>query len=245
MTSLEALFAALAAVAAFGAFAGTAFLGNWISEELRGRLDRLPRELLRLATCRLAAEIRDDVAEEWTAELQVILHNSEGLPITRLCRGIRYALGLLRAAAGISIDISAAPLRLQDELQDEIMARLGQAFAILEDPDAPEDVKRAHGSDGDLHGRMFVVSPRPLAANSSDRWVRVSIWGPVRSEPEIEIEEKAELVRELGVGVGVMLEDAREPEVVRDMLLKDLGLGLVELLTSLARSPLPPPPDAA
>lgn len=87
---------------------GVGILADLVSEEVRGRLDRLPHRLIRLAGRRLDPEIREDVVGEWIAELQTILdiHRATLLPITRLIIGTRYALGLLRAGAAINRDLS-------------------------------------------------------------------------------------------------------------------------------------------
>jgi hypothetical protein len=100
---MKALWAVLAAVLAM---TGTAILGDLVSEEVRGRLDHLPHALIRLAARRLPPDVREDLAEEWTAELHEILHGAEALPVTRLYRGTRYALGLLRTASSIGRDLS-------------------------------------------------------------------------------------------------------------------------------------------
>jgi signal transduction histidine kinase len=58
-----------------------------------------------LATRRVQADVRQDLADEWTAELHEILRGAEALPVTRLYRGTRYALGLLRTGPSIASDI--------------------------------------------------------------------------------------------------------------------------------------------
>lgn len=82
-------------------------LADLVSEEVRGRLDRLPHWLIRLAGRRLDPEIREDAVGEWIAELQMILdiHRAGPLPITRLIIGTRYALGLLRVGGTINRDL--------------------------------------------------------------------------------------------------------------------------------------------
>jgi hypothetical protein len=65
------------------------------SEEICGRLDQLPRALIRLAGHRVLGEVRGDLIDEWSAELYEILHGAEALPVTRLIRGVRFGLGLL------------------------------------------------------------------------------------------------------------------------------------------------------
>jgi hypothetical protein len=66
--------------------------------------------VLRLAARRqLPLEIRDGVYDsEWLPELEDILRRSEGLPITRLVRGTRYAASLLRAPKQLGLDLAIA-----------------------------------------------------------------------------------------------------------------------------------------
>jgi hypothetical protein len=81
---MRALWAVLAAILV--TLTGTAILGDLVSEEIRGRLDRLPYALIRLAVRRVLPGVREDLAEEWTAELHEILRGAEALPVTRLYR---------------------------------------------------------------------------------------------------------------------------------------------------------------
>jgi hypothetical protein len=98
-------------VAILATLTGTAILGDLISEEIRGQLDRLSHALIRLAACRLPPDVREDLAEEWTAELHEILRGAEALPVTRLYRGTRYGLGLLWAASSLGRDLSGSPYK--------------------------------------------------------------------------------------------------------------------------------------
>ena len=85
------------------------FLSDLISEEIRNRLDRLPRALMRLAARRLPDDVREDLRDDWLAELEIFLHGCEALPVTRLIRGTGFALGLVRAARAIGRDLSGLP----------------------------------------------------------------------------------------------------------------------------------------
>jgi hypothetical protein len=77
--------------------------GGVVSEEVRGRLDRLPFAVLRLARGRLPAGLRERVHDqEWVPELEHILKHAELLPLTRLVIGLRYAAGLLVHAGTIA-----------------------------------------------------------------------------------------------------------------------------------------------
>jgi HJR/Mrr/RecB family endonuclease len=50
--------------------------------------------------------MRSDTAAEWQAELASVLHDTEGLPLTRLLRGVLYAAGMFRAAVLITHEMS-------------------------------------------------------------------------------------------------------------------------------------------
>ncbi|MEV0729286.1 tetratricopeptide repeat protein [Polymorphospora sp. NPDC050346] len=87
-----------------------AVLCDLASEEIRGRLEQLPELPVRLAARRLPRqiprEIRDDQVAEWLAVLHDILHDTELRPVTRLCRGLRHGLGVLRTARTIGRELS-------------------------------------------------------------------------------------------------------------------------------------------
>jgi hypothetical protein len=79
-----------------------AVMSVMIREEMQTRLGRLPFVLIRLASARVPRDLRDDLAAEWKAELEFVLTGTDGLPLTRLVRGIRYATGLLLSAREIT-----------------------------------------------------------------------------------------------------------------------------------------------
>jgi hypothetical protein len=84
------------AALAFLAMAGTAVLGDMVSEEARDRLDRLPHAILRAAARRLPPEDRVTMYHDnWLPELAYILKGAEARPVTRLATGTWYALGIL------------------------------------------------------------------------------------------------------------------------------------------------------
>jgi len=73
-----------------------AVVGELLSEEIRDRLDQVPRAILRFATRWLGPDQRMTVyRDEWEPELIYILKGAEARPVTRLITGIRYALGIL------------------------------------------------------------------------------------------------------------------------------------------------------
>jgi hypothetical protein len=83
-----------------------------LQEEAATRLSRIPFALIRLATARLPRELRDDMAAEWRAELHFVLHGTEGLPLARLLRGIRYSLGMVKSAPAIADNLKGSARRL-------------------------------------------------------------------------------------------------------------------------------------
>jgi hypothetical protein len=109
------------ALVAVGAFAGAA-LTDLISEEVRGQLDRLPRAVLRVAACRLPVSHRDEYLEEWNGELHEFLHGAEARPITRLVKGVRFALGLIHAAGTVRQAVGPRGNRIRRERRAIIRA---------------------------------------------------------------------------------------------------------------------------
>jgi hypothetical protein len=73
-----------------------AAVGELVSEEIRDRLDQVPRGILRLAARWLDPGQRATVyLDEWEPELVYILKGTEARPVTRLITGTWYALGIL------------------------------------------------------------------------------------------------------------------------------------------------------
>ena len=79
-----------------------------LTEEIRTRLRQLTYALIRLAGSRVVHEIRDDLFDEWRAELDYIFRDTEGLPVTALLHGTTYATGLLLAAPAIERELTGA-----------------------------------------------------------------------------------------------------------------------------------------
>lgn len=79
----------------FGSLIVLAF-SDLVSEELRGWLDLAPRAVLRLAAIQLKPAQRKTVYEEvWIPDLLYVLRGKESRPITRLIRGMWFAIGLV------------------------------------------------------------------------------------------------------------------------------------------------------
>lgn len=83
-------------------------LKAFILTETATRLERLPNAILRLARRRLPPEQREAIHdEEWLPELIMIVRETDGLPITRMLRGVDYAISLLFAARSIAREIDS------------------------------------------------------------------------------------------------------------------------------------------
>jgi hypothetical protein len=93
----------LAALLAIVSGIAIAAVGELISEEVRDRLDQVPRGILRLAARRLDPGQRATVyRDEWEPELTYILGGTEARPVTRLITGSWYAFGILLNARRIA-----------------------------------------------------------------------------------------------------------------------------------------------
>jgi hypothetical protein len=85
-------------------------------DETRTRLGRFPLWLIRLAAKRVPESDRADLRDEWDAELTFILRDAEGLPVTRLIRGIAYSADLLfRGASRVAREIRAEATTVSDQ----------------------------------------------------------------------------------------------------------------------------------
>lgn len=102
-----------------------------VKEEARTRLERLPFAILHLAARRLPVESREYVLHgEWQPELHYIIAESNGLPLTRLARGICFSLGLLRGAKQIGTDLEGARSEHRDLLLIQFFKLAAEAGAI-------------------------------------------------------------------------------------------------------------------
>jgi hypothetical protein len=80
-----------------------AVVGELVSEEIRDRLDQVPRAILRLAARWLDPGQRAAVyRDEWEPELIYILKGTEARPVTRLITGTWYGLGILASTRRIA-----------------------------------------------------------------------------------------------------------------------------------------------
>jgi DNA-binding transcriptional MerR regulator len=79
--------------------------GEMLKEEMQTRLCRIPNAVIRVAVLRLPAQSRRELADEWRSELAFIVNDTEGLPVTRLLRGMRFAGSLLWAARGMASEL--------------------------------------------------------------------------------------------------------------------------------------------
>lgn len=70
-------------------------LGALASEEIYTRICRLPFAAIRLAVLAVPKQEREELRSDLEADLAYLLKETEGLPITKLWRGIRFAGSLL------------------------------------------------------------------------------------------------------------------------------------------------------
>jgi DNA-binding transcriptional MerR regulator len=80
--------------------------GEMLKEEMQTRLCRIPNAVIRVAAMRLPASSRSDLADEWCSELAFIVNDTEGLPVTRLLRGVRFAGSLVWAAREMAQELA-------------------------------------------------------------------------------------------------------------------------------------------
>jgi hypothetical protein len=100
---------------------------SMVTKEAEARLDTVPVWLLRLARRRIPVSHREELYEEWAAELYYALHRSEDRPLTRLWLGARYALGLQRAGQRVANELgpvrSDFDNRVTSDEQDHLSER--------------------------------------------------------------------------------------------------------------------------
>lgn len=139
-------------------------------EEMRTRLARLPGVVLRLAVLRLPQEVRDDVAEEWQAELNFVLSETDGLPLTRLFRGARYALSLLWASGSVARELWSC--EKEEDPSPDVAAVI---LAVNFDPLAEAALARAEqvGYRGPAACAVAGITYRQL-----DYWARTGLVEP-------------------------------------------------------------------
>lgn len=109
----------LAEVAVAGLFIGSmlwAAITDMCKDEIRTRIGRLPYALIRMAVLRIPHAARGGLTEEWQAELDFILHGTDGLPATRLLRGASFSVDLLlRGAPAMAREIAESKTKARAE----------------------------------------------------------------------------------------------------------------------------------
>lgn len=149
------------AVGAIVAALATACVGDLVSEEVRGRLDRLPYQLIRLAARHIPQDLRSDRTDEWEAELHEILRGVGAFPITRLVKGTRFAFGLLRTASVIGDDlVDPGPLTISANPAGVNLGSFGVLPGLqwVDTPDYGEDPADRRTD------RVYDLDPAPLAS---------------------------------------------------------------------------------
>jgi hypothetical protein len=79
----------------------TSVVVNLLAKETETLLGAFPVLLLRIARRRVPHGVRDDLYEEWLAELAEALHGTTERPLTRLWLGLRFTFGLLKSAGEV------------------------------------------------------------------------------------------------------------------------------------------------
>jgi len=93
---------------AFGAFVMlvTGAVTSMVQAEICTRLTRIPHSVLRLAALLVPPDQRDDLREEWQAELHAIVTDTEDVPVTGLLRATWYALGLIVRGRAVARELN-------------------------------------------------------------------------------------------------------------------------------------------
>jgi HJR/Mrr/RecB family endonuclease len=144
----------LALLCVLGLLKGAA--SEMFQEEAKTRLEHLPSTLIRLAALALPKEMRDDTAAEWQAELASVLRDTDGLPLTRLLRGVLYAVDIFRASILIMREMSdeetgVHPLVTDSNLLDLTPFEFEQLVATLLQQIGFRDVSRTSArADGGI-----------------------------------------------------------------------------------------------
>jgi hypothetical protein len=125
-------------------------------EEMRTRMAGLPYALVRVASKRLPEEVRDDVADEWRGELAFVLRETDGLPLTRLLRGMRFAMGLVWSSRVFARELSGdsestAPAASPQEILELAVEAIPAGYRGLVEP----SIRGAQGGSGSQHLYSF------------------------------------------------------------------------------------------
>lgn len=113
-----------------------------IKQEASTRLERLPLRLLERASQALPEECRDQIMQhEWMPELLNINRYSEGMPITRLVKSLRFAISLMGTpAANIGRDLGLA--RGQEHLPKGIETHPDHTVHLEDHGSAHKSIKK-------------------------------------------------------------------------------------------------------
>jgi len=105
-------------------------VGDLVSTRAGARLDRQLYALLGAAVRRVPARRRSGYLREWEGELHEILHGVAARPVTRVWRGLRFVVGIRRAATAIGRTwASASAPEPVDRRSRGVVRRLGKAGA--------------------------------------------------------------------------------------------------------------------
>jgi hypothetical protein len=139
---------------------GTA-LGDLLSEEIRGWLDRVPYALLALAARRVPADQRESLVADWIGELHQILTGAEARPVLRLVRGVRFAFGFLYTGPSIG--------RILLSVRRPRRIPAGETWVFVGDPaqTSPLHQRVAMARDARIRERARLAERRALAGTNT------------------------------------------------------------------------------
>jgi hypothetical protein len=111
-------------------------VGGALHREMKGRVNRIPVMLLRLAARRLPVTIRQEWTEEWSGELAAIGEEYKDMPVTRLLKRAGFVLGVLYGAGGVGrAEVEEGDLIAKVEHGlDQAAEQLADKFIALADP---------------------------------------------------------------------------------------------------------------
>lgn len=96
-----ALWAGSAAITVFGGA-----IVSLLSKETESMLGAAPAALLKLAKRRAPVSIREELYEDWLADLYEAVNGTDDRPLTRLLFSLKFSWGILRSARQIGISIA-------------------------------------------------------------------------------------------------------------------------------------------
>jgi hypothetical protein len=192
--------ATLAIVMALVLFAATMLwraLGAMCEQEIETRIGRLPNALIRVAALRLPRDVRSDLADEWKAELDFIVSGTDGLPVTRLLRGLHFAASLLRVAPSVAHELTCTCTR-----RSRLWTVAGTTWFLLFSAGISAEVIIAFDSLVRSHHTAAGISAAVLALGSVI--IRRPPWVIIRRPPWISMQAPIEVHGGFRFAIGIL-----------------------------------------